>query len=102
MPRSTASQSPSHVADIIGEARGADVYLAGDVFYDKAFADRLVPWFNALAARRADRSRRRSRPRLLPAGTDARCCATYQVPVTRALEDSEIKRTTVWRFPKVA
>jgi predicted nicotinamide N-methyase len=24
--------------------------------------------------------------------------ATYQVPVTRALEDSEVKKTTVWRF----
>jgi predicted nicotinamide N-methyase len=24
--------------------------------------------------------------------------ATYEVPVTRALEDSEVKRTTVWRF----
>ena len=25
-------------------------------------------------------------------------CATYQVPVSRALEDSEVKKTTVWRF----
>jgi predicted nicotinamide N-methyase len=24
--------------------------------------------------------------------------AVYQVPVTRALEDSEVKKTTVWRF----
>jgi len=24
--------------------------------------------------------------------------AVYQVPVTRALEDSEVKRTTVWRL----
>ena len=24
--------------------------------------------------------------------------AVYQVPVTRALEDAEVKRTTVWRF----
>ena len=24
--------------------------------------------------------------------------ATYEIPVTRALEDSEVKRTTVWRF----
>ncbi len=24
--------------------------------------------------------------------------ATYEVPVTRALEDSEVKRTTVWQF----
>ncbi|MGO8220033.1 methyltransferase, partial [Rhizobium ruizarguesonis] len=25
-------------------------------------------------------------------------CAVYQVPVTPALEDSEITKTTVWRF----
>ncbi|MGO8105556.1 hypothetical protein AB9F46_34910, partial [Rhizobium leguminosarum] len=25
-------------------------------------------------------------------------CAVYAVPVTRALEDSEITKTTVWRF----
>ena len=24
--------------------------------------------------------------------------ARYEVPVTRALEDAEVKRTTVWRF----
>jgi predicted nicotinamide N-methyase len=24
--------------------------------------------------------------------------ATYEVPVTRSLEDAEVKRTSVWRF----
>jgi predicted nicotinamide N-methyase len=24
--------------------------------------------------------------------------AVYQVPVTRALEDADVKKTTVWRF----
>ena len=84
-------------ADIIGDARSADVYLAGDVFYDKAFADRLVPWFTALAQTGAgvlvgDPGRAycpRDRMQML---------STYQVPVTRALEDSEVKKTTVWRF----
>jgi predicted nicotinamide N-methyase len=84
-------------SDIIGNERSADVYLAGDVFYDKAFADRLLPWFTALAARGAavlvgDPGRAycpRERMQML---------ATYQVPVTRALEDSEVKKTTVWRF----
>jgi predicted nicotinamide N-methyase len=85
-------------SDIIGNERSADVYLAGDVFYDKAFADRLVPWFTALAERGAavlvgDPGRAycpRDRLQML---------STYQVPVTRALEDSEVKKTTVWRFP---
>jgi predicted nicotinamide N-methyase len=84
-------------SDIIGNERGADVYLAGDVFYDKTFAERLVPWFAGLAANGAavfvgDPGRAycpRDRMQML---------STYQVPVTRALEDSEVKKTTVWRF----
>ncbi|CAN7199964.1 methyltransferase [Pararhizobium sp. LjRoot235] len=84
-------------ADIIGNQRRGDVYLAGDVFYDKAFADRIVPWFTTLAGEGAavlvgDPGRAycpRERMQML---------ATYQVPVTRALEDSEVKKTTVWRF----
>ena len=74
-----------------------DAVLAGDVFYDSAFAARLVPWFSALAARGTtvlvgDPGRSycpRERMQAL---------ATYEVPVTRVLEDSEVKRTTVWRF----
>lgn len=83
--------------EIIGNVRSADVYLAGDVFYDRAFAERLIPWFTALAGQGAavlvgDPGRAycpRDRMQML---------ATYQVPVTRALEDSEVKKTTVWRF----
>lgn len=83
--------------DLVGEDRGWDVVLAGDVFYDRAFAARIVPWFQALAARGA----------LVLVGDPGRSylpkerlekLAVYQVPVTRALEDSEIKKTTVWRF----
>ncbi|TRL33032.1 methyltransferase [Rhizobium straminoryzae] len=84
-------------ADLVGRAVEADVVLAGDVFYDRTFADRLVPWFAGLAE--AGRTVIVGDPgraylpkdRLVP-------LATYQVPVTRALEDSEIKKTTVWRF----
>ena len=83
--------------DMLGRDEGWDVVLAGDVFYDRAFAEAIVPWFSALAARGAtvlvgDPGRAycpRERMEAL---------ATYQVPVTRALEDSEVKKTTVWRF----
>ncbi|MGO6721215.1 methyltransferase [Rhizobium ruizarguesonis] len=84
-------------ADLIGEAVDADIVLAGDVFYDRAFADALVPWFAMLADD--------GKPVLV--GDPGRSylprdrlefCAVYQVPVTQALEDSEIKKTTVWRF----
>jgi predicted nicotinamide N-methyase len=83
--------------NLVGRDAGWDVVLAGDVFYDRGFADVLIPWFSALAARGAtvlvgDPGRAycpRDRMEAL---------ATYQVPVTRALEDSEVKKTTVWRF----
>lgn len=84
-------------ADLVGEAVDADIVLAGDVFYDRAFANALTPWFMKLAAA--------GKPVLV--GDPGRSylpkeqlefCAVYQVPVTRALEDSEIKKTTVWRF----
>jgi predicted nicotinamide N-methyase len=83
--------------DIVGKAVDADVILAGDVFYDRDFADALVPWFRTLALE----------GKLVLVGDPGRAylpkdrlasCATYQVPVTRALEDSEVKKTTVWRF----
>ncbi|MFB7145647.1 class I SAM-dependent methyltransferase [Agrobacterium deltaense] len=83
--------------DLVGKAIEADVLLAGDVFYDRAFADLLVPWFLELTEKgviilvgdpgRAYLPKERLRAE-----------ATYQVPVTRALEDSEVKKTTVWRF----
>ncbi len=83
--------------DKVGQPIEADVLLAGDVFYDKGFADLLVPWFTALTAEGVDvlvGDPGRSycpRDRLTP-------LATYSVPVSRALEDSEVKKTTVWRF----
>lgn len=84
--------------DLIGDPlAGVDVVLAGDVFYDKAFADALVPWLGALSKRGVT----------VLAGDPGRsylprerltALATYEVPVTRVLEDSEVKRTTVWTF----
>ncbi len=83
--------------DIIGRTVDAEVILAGDVFYDRAFAAKLVPWLRQLAGG----------GRLVLVGDPGRAYlpkerleaqATYEVPVTRALEDSEVKKTTVWRF----
>lgn len=83
--------------DFIGQLDGFDVLLAGDVFYEKALADRLMPWFSALRAKGVE----------ILVGDPGRSyrpterleeLAVYCVAVTRELEDSEIKRTTVWRF----
>lgn len=87
-----------HTAEnMIGRDEGWDVVLAGDVFYDRGFAGVLIPWFSTLAARGA----------MVLVGDPGRAycprermeaLAIYTVPVTRALEDSEVKKTTVWRF----
>ncbi|MGE7369621.1 class I SAM-dependent methyltransferase [Neorhizobium sp. NPDC001467] len=83
--------------NLIGVAVEADVVLAGDVFYDRVFAAALLPWFRKLSA---------EGKRVIVGDPGRAYCpkeslvalATYEVPVTRALEDSEIKRTTVWQF----
>lgn len=83
--------------DMIGRDEGWDVVLAGDVFYDKSFAEALVPWFLALSGRGATVLAGDPGRSYLPKARLS-ALATYEVPVTRALEDSEVKRTTVWRF----
>jgi len=82
--------------DLVGIDEGWDIVLAGDVFYDRAMADLIKPWLSDLARRGAcvlvgDPGRAYC-PR-----DEMELLATYMVPVTRALEDSEIKRTSVWR-----
>lgn len=84
-------------ADLIGLDDGWDVVLAGDVFYDRAFADRLVPWFSELAARGASVLVGDPGRSYLPKERLEQL-SVHEVAVTRALEDSEVKRTTVWRF----
>jgi predicted nicotinamide N-methyase len=83
--------------DRIGTDDGWDVVLAGDVFYDKPLADRLGPWFAALRQRGATVLVGDPGRAYLPKG-GLEALAVYEVAVTRALEDSEVKRTTVWRF----
>ena len=83
--------------DLIGRDLGWDVVLAGDVFYQKDMADLLLPWFAALRRRGADVLVGDPGRAYLPKDRLERL-AEYQVPVTRALEDAEVKRTTVWRL----
>lgn len=83
--------------DLVGLDEGWDVVLAGDVFYDRAFAERLVPWFTALAARGAAVLVGDPGRAYLPKARLEQL-SVHEVPVTRALEDADVKRTTVWRF----
>lgn len=83
--------------NLIGHDHAWDIVLAGDVFYDRAFADQLIPWFSGLRQRGCDVLVGNPGRSYLPKDRLVEL-AVYQVPVTRALEDAEVKRTTVWRF----
>jgi predicted nicotinamide N-methyase len=83
-------------ADLIGADEGWDVVLAGDIAYERDLAARVFAWLLALGARGAvvligDPGRT-----YLPKD-QLQKLADYAVPVTRELEDMEIKRTSVWR-----
>jgi predicted nicotinamide N-methyase len=85
---------------LVGVDEGWDCVLAGDICYERDLAAAVTDWLSRLAARGAtvligDPGRSYlARERLEP-------IATYEVPVTRALEDNEIKRTSVWVFRSV-
>ncbi len=85
------------IADLVGMDRGWDVLLAGDIFYQRDIVDRLIPWFEALRRRGCDILVGDPGRAYLPRDRLEQL-AEYQVPVTRALEDADVKRTIVWRF----
>ncbi|MBB4003794.1 MAG: methyltransferase [Aurantimonas endophytica] len=83
--------------DWIGSRVREELLLAGDVFFDCELAERLTPWFDDLV---------RDGVTVL-VGDPGRSylprdrldhLATYTVPVTRALEDAEIKQVAVWQW----
>ncbi len=83
--------------DILDEDPDVDVLLCGDVFYERPLADRLLAWIDRAQARGAT----------VLVGCPGRTylpkerleeVAVYSVPVTRVLEDADIKRTAVRRL----
>ena len=79
-----------------GDGGDAEVVLAGDVFYSKDLAERMLGFVRRVAARGGD----------VLVGDPGRAylprqyltvVARYQVPVADALEDAEIKQTDVLR-----
>ena len=78
-----------------GATPNVDVVLVGDLFYEKPLAERVLAFIESYQAR----------GRLVLTGDPQRSyfpaarftkLAEYSVPVSRELEDSEIKRTAVW------
>lgn len=88
----------AELGDILdADAGDVEVVLAGDVFYSKAMADRMMRFL-----RRAERAGARvlvgdpdraflPRPAFTP-------LASYEVPVPPVLESVRVKNTTVWQL----
>lgn len=81
--------------DLIGRDEGWDIICAGDVCYERDMAERVLVWLQHCAARGATILIGDPGRSYLPREA-LRELADYQVPVTRSLEDTEIKRTKVW------
>jgi predicted nicotinamide N-methyase len=87
--------------DIIGQDEGWDIVLAGDVSYERDMTERVTDWLAALAERGA-RVLIGDPGRTYLARDRLEAIAEYRIPVTRELEDMEIKRTQVWAFREAA
>lgn len=72
-----------------------DVVLVGDLFYERTLAERVVAFIEAAKVAGASVLIGDPQRGYFPRGRFA-VLAEYTVPVTRELEDSEIKRTAVW------
>jgi len=74
-----------------------DVVLVGDLFYERALADLVSRYIDVSAAQGALVLIGDPQRNYFPKGRFA-AAAEYHVPVTRELEDAEIKLTAVWRL----
>lgn len=83
--------------DLTGSDPDCDVVLAADIAYEQDMAAKLLGWLEFLA--RSGREVLIGDPgrTFLPQDRLA-SLAAYGVPVTRALEDNDIKNVQVWRF----
>ena len=84
-------------SDLVGDDKGWEVVLAGDISYQRDMAEPAKAWLKTLAARGAEVwIGDPGRSYLARESLDK--IVEYSVPVTRALEDAEIKRSGVYRF----
>jgi predicted nicotinamide N-methyase len=84
-------------ADLIGVDVAHDVILVGDLFYDRDLAPRVLAWLKALQAQGKTVLIGDPGRTYLPRD-QLEQIAAYDIPVTRALEDAELKRAAVWRL----
>ncbi|CAM5762169.1 class I SAM-dependent methyltransferase [Bosea minatitlanensis] len=87
----------ARLEDLVGRDEGWEVICAGDVCYERAMAEAVIGWLGGLGRRGATVLIGDPGRSYLPKDR-LEAVASYEVPVTRALEDAEIKRSSVWRL----
>ena len=75
----------------------ADIILVGDLFYEKTLAARCLTWLRQAQGQGAKVFIGDPGRSYLPK-EQLEKLAEYNVPVTRDLEDAEIKKTSVWQL----
>lgn len=90
-PRITSDNLLAHAAPRV------DVILVGDLFYEQSLAASCFAWLTAAREEGATVFIGDPGRSYLPKDKLV-SIATYAVPVTRDLEDAEIKKTSVWRL----
>lgn len=90
------------LGDMLGRPPVADhVILVGDLFYEKPLAVRVLAWLDLCQAAGAVILTGDPQRTYFPRDRFAHV-AEYHVPVSRELEDAEIKRTSVWQLKALA
>lgn len=86
-------------ADLLAAPPSKDfsIVLVGDLFYERQLADRVSAFIDAAAQNGASVLIGDPQRSYFPRGRFNRI-AEFRVPVTRELEDAEIKSTSVWRL----
>ena len=82
---------------LVGPAIADHVILVGDLFYEKPLAERVLAWLAGCQASGATILTGDPERTYFPKERFTHI-AEYRVPVSRELEDTEIKRTSVWQL----
>ena len=77
---------------------GHDIVLVGDLFYERQLAEKVLAFISAARVNGAHVLIGDPGRNYFPRDQFTRV-TEYRVPVTRELEDAEIKHTAVWRVP---
>jgi predicted nicotinamide N-methyase len=83
--------------NLVGQDLGWETVLAGDICYERDLAQAVTDWLFALQTRGATVLVGDPGRSYLPKAR-LRRLAEYEVPVTRTLEDADVKKTSVWCF----